>query len=167
MNKIILSLLLLFYVCPVVAIEHKPSEPSLEERLRAEKAKLQASKQQYMQVDESVVASYEKTMANMPPRQLKFMQDAAAGVTSETGEIVRATIEDYIVNAFLTPKYISLSVTNIISLTNTTSLLKDDIKDFLDINIASRNPGDTKTSIYRLMGNNIRLIESLSYKFFM
>ncbi len=136
MNKLILSLLLLFYAYPCIA-------------------------------SKDVIREYNDIMSKQTDTQLAFKRKVEAGVTSDIGEIIRATTEDYLVNAFLIPEYTSLSINNIVSSTDTTDFLKDDIKEYLDTNIASRRPGDTKTLIYRCMGNNIRLIESLSYKFFM
>ena len=135
MNKLILSLFLLFYTYPCIA-------------------------------SKNVIREYNEIMSKQTDTQLLAKRKAEASVTSDIGEIVRATTEDYLVYAFLIPEYTSLSITNIVSSTDTTDFLKDDIKEYLDTNIASRRPGDTKTPIYRCMGNNIRIIESVLYKIF-
>lgn len=132
-------------------------------RMASEDDQLQRPK--YYHMDDALRMSYDDIMSKQTDTQLVFKRGAEAKSTSETGEIVRGTVENYIVNALNKPEKAVLAIGNIMTAAGSTvgkdwaNWANESINDFVENNYASQRAGDAETWAAKITGGVLSGLE--------
>lgn len=132
-------------------------------RMASEDDQLQRPK--YYHMDDALRMSYDDIMSKQTDTQLAFKRGAEAKSTSETGEIIRGTVENYIVNALNKPEKAVLAIGNIMTMAGSTvgkdwaNWANESINDFVENNYASQRAGDAETWTAKITGGVLSGVE--------
>lgn len=132
-------------------------------RMASEDDQLQRPK--YYHMDDALRMSYDDIMSKQTDTQLAFKRGAEAKSTSETGEIIRGTVENYIVNALNKPEKAVLAIGNIMTVAGSTvgkdwaNWANESINDFVENNYASQRAGDAESWAAKITGGVLSGVE--------
>lgn len=119
----------------------------------------------YYHIDDALRMSYDEIMSKQTDTQLLAKRKAEASTTSDVGEIIRATTENYITNALNKPEKAVLAIGNYMSAAGIpigrewANWANEAINDYLDQNLTSQRAGDAETWASRITGGVLSAAE--------
>jgi hypothetical protein len=137
----------------------------LATRMRMASEDNQLQRPKYYHMDDALRMSYDDIMSKQTDTQLAFKRGAEAKTTSDTGEIIRSTVENYIVNALNKPEKAVLAIGNIMTVAGSTvgkdwaNWANESINDFVENNYASQRAGDAETWAAKITGGVLSGVE--------
>lgn len=143
----------------------------LSTRMRMAADDDQLERPKYYHLDDVLRMSYDDIMSKQTDTQLAFKRKAEAGTTSEVGEIIRATTENYITNFLNKPERAVLSIGNYLSQFDGkvgtvgqqwANWANEAINDYLDRNMTSQRAGDMETWAAKITGGVLSAAEYMA-----